>query len=212
MKKKGLIFDVDGTLWDSSLQVAESWDVVVKRRLGPSFSLTKKDMEGVMGLPMDELAAKLFPTLSEEERIAVAKECMAYENEYLHSHPGKLYPGLEETLAKLQKDGYFLAVLSNAQKGYVEALFASTGLGKYFSDHLAWGDNPVRKGENMLLIQKSNGLGECLYVGDTLMDEREAHYAKMKFVYCAYGFGIAEKPEAVINEPKELLKIAEDLL
>lgn len=210
--KKAIIFDVDGTLWDSSLQVAESWDEVVKKCLGPSFGLTKEDLSSVMGLPMDLLAAKLFPALNEGERISLARECMAYENEYLLSHPGKLYPRIEETLDKLAKKGYFLAVLSNAQKGYVEALFASTGIGKYFSDHLCWGDNPVRKGENMLLIKKGNSLDECLYVGDTLMDEKEAHYASMKFVHCAYGFGDTLSPEGIIKEPIELVDLVDKLL
>lgn len=34
--KKGIIFDVDGTLWDSSVQVAQSWQVAAEKLLnGP---------------------------------------------------------------------------------------------------------------------------------------------------------------------------------
>lgn len=210
--KKGIIFDVDGTLWDSSKQVAESWDLVVKKRLGPGFSLTKADLERVMGLPMDLLSAKLFPQMEEGERLLLAKECMVFENDYLLAHPGTLYGGIEEALSRLKEKGYFLAVLSNAQIGYIEALFASTGLGKYFSDHLSWGDHPARKGENMLLIKERNGLGDCLYVGDTAMDEEESRFAKMKFIYCAYGFGKAKAPDATVHSPSELPIMVESLI
>ena len=29
--KKGIIFDMDGTLWDSAAQVAESWNVASRK-------------------------------------------------------------------------------------------------------------------------------------------------------------------------------------
>ena len=40
--KKGIIFDMDGTLWDSAAQVAESWNVVLEKQL----KLCKKYKEG----------------------------------------------------------------------------------------------------------------------------------------------------------------------
>ena len=61
--KDGLIFDMDGTLWDSSENVALSWTEKI-RELGYDLpDITQKDIMGVMGLTMDRIADILFGSL-----------------------------------------------------------------------------------------------------------------------------------------------------
>ena len=54
--KKGIIFDMDGTLWDSAAEVAESWNETVKRAGYDRKPITVKDIQSVMGKTMDVIA------------------------------------------------------------------------------------------------------------------------------------------------------------
>ena len=56
-----LLFDLDGTLWDSAPAVAEAWNEVFQRE-DPSLPLlTVDDIHGVMGMTMKEISETLYP-------------------------------------------------------------------------------------------------------------------------------------------------------
>ena len=58
--KKGIIFDMDGTVWDSSENVAASWTVKVHEAGFTDKTVTREDIQSVMGKPMDVIADTLF--------------------------------------------------------------------------------------------------------------------------------------------------------
>ena len=66
--KKGILFDMDGTLWDSARQVAESWNLAAAESGYPDCHLTTEDIRSVMGKTMDKIAAQLFPFTKGQER------------------------------------------------------------------------------------------------------------------------------------------------
>ena len=102
--KKGIIFDMDGTLWDSAEQVAESWNVVLEKEYPEvSVRITKEDMYRVMGKTMDVIARILFPDLEEGERQKLLAQCGEEENEYLRIHGATLYPDIRRTMEQLKK-------------------------------------------------------------------------------------------------------------
>lgn len=199
-----LVFDVDGTLWDSARPVAESWSLITTERLG--FPVTESMMRSAMGLTMDEIAERLFPILEKKERSLVLKECEVQENAYLLDHPGTLYPEVEKTLAELKKR-HSLFIVSNSQKGYVEAFLASTRLDAYFSAHLCYGDNLLPKDGNISLILKSNGFLRGYYIGDTHKDELATEKTGSKFIHASYGFGTSERPYKSISKFADLLTL-----
>lgn len=211
MKSKGIIFDLDGTLWDSTIPVAKAWTLAGRKELGPDFLITPADMKAVMGLPMTAISAKFFPDLSFEERQKTAALCMAKENCYLLTHPGKPYPGLALALAKLHRD-YFLAIVSNCQQGYIEAFLDSLHLRSSFDDFVCWGDNHLLKGGNISLVIARDRLTKAFYIGDTQGDETETRIAKIPFVHAAYGFGSAAAPDASVDSIPELIKVAKRIL
>ena len=55
MDKKGIIFDMDGTLWDSAEGVAKSWTRIVNREYDKERVITVEDIHGVMGKTMDKI-------------------------------------------------------------------------------------------------------------------------------------------------------------
>ena len=78
--KRGIIFDMDGTLWDSAENVAKSWNVAIRRCGGTKKELTTQDIQGVMGKTMDVIANILFAEFPEEKRRLLLKECCQVES------------------------------------------------------------------------------------------------------------------------------------
>ena len=210
--KKGIIFDVDGTLWDSAKPVAESWTLMLERRY-PELAriITSDDMYRNMGKTMDAIGADLFPGLAPDKRDEVMDACMRYENEYLADHPGVTYPNMKETLAALSRE-YGLYIVSNCQEGYIEALMAACGIASYISDTECFGATGRPKGDNIRLVMERNGLEKCLYVGDTAMDQEAAGKAGIPFVFASYGFGQASGADAVIGSLVELPQAVKEIL
>ena len=210
--KKGIIFDVDGTLWDSAKPVAESWTLMLERRY-PELAriITSDDMYRNMGKTKDAIGADLFPGLAPDKRDEVMDACMRYENEYLADHPGVTYPNMKETLAALSRE-YGLYIVSNCQEGYIEALMAACGIASYISDTECFGATGRPKGDNIRLVMERNGLEKCLYVGDTAMDQEAAGKAGIPFVFASYGFGQASGADAVIGSLAELPRAVKEIL
>ena len=208
--KRGIVFDLDGTLWDSSKEVVASWNEVLKNYQNGRYLITLEGMQGAMGLPMLDLGKKLWPSMDEKEILPLLKECMEKENEYLLSHPGKLYPHVKETLEKLHSL-YPLYIVSNAQKGYIEAFLKGTDLSCYFDDYLCWGDTLSPKEITMKKLQERNRLDECIYVGDTLGDEISSRKASFFFIHAGYGFGKAKNPDKEMEDFSSLPLLVQEI-
>ena len=199
-----LMFDLDGTLWDSAQEAAEAWNEVF-RKTDPALPLlTADDNRRVMGMTMKEISETLQPMMKAEIRERVFQECYRYEVQYLYTHPGELYPQLRETLDKLRGMGYEMAIVSNCQRGYVEAFLHSSGMGDLFLDYEEWERTGLTKGENIRLVMERNGYGKGLYVGDTRKDQEAAQAAGIPFIHASYGFGTAEEPDGVITALADL--------
>ena len=210
--KKGIIFDLDGTLWDACAKIAESWNICVKEKMPDlEVELTEEDLRGACGLTMTAIGDKLFPMVDEQERGDLTQACCDYEVEYLHTRGGQVYEGLEQTLERLKED-YSLYIVSNCQDGYIECFLDWSGLGDYFADTECFGRTGQEKDRNIVLLKERNGLDRAFYVGDTATDRASAAAANLPFVHAAYGFGTAKNADAVISDISQLPGAAAKLL
>lgn len=209
--KKGIIFDLDGTLWDSSEQVVKSWNEILRRRPETDIQITLEDMHGYMGKTMKKIAELMMPELPAEVREDILHQCERYENDYLRGCGGVLFPGLEEALAELSRN-YGLYIVSNCQMGYIEVFLEYHKLGKYFTDHECNGGTGMEKGDNIRLIIERNGLEKAVYIGDTQGDCDASDYAGVPFIHAAYGFGTINREVPSIASPADISKIAAEYL
>ena len=199
----GIIFDMDGTLWDSAENVAKSWSTVTINYPGIEKEVTQEDVQSVMGLTMDNIAAQLFPQLTKEKQLDALEKCCEVENEYLRIHGGILYDGTEDVFKALMKK-YRLFIVSNCQAGYIEAFLDHYGLWKYIEDIECYGNNKKPKGENIRLVCERNGLEKAVYVGDIQGDYNSSVQAGTGFIHAAYGFGKIDADVPAIKSINEL--------
>lgn len=205
----GIIFDVDGTIWDSTPVVEKAWNTALMER-GYTERVTAEQLKGLFGLPMLDIIAAIIPYASQEEMESFLEVCSRYEFEFLENESGIVYEGLEEMLQALSKD-FKLAVVSNCQAGYIELMYARTGFGQYFSGHLCPDDTGVLKADNIKLMAQQLGMENPVYVGDIGKDEIASREAGVKFIHASYGFGEAEAPDGIIEKPLDLIDVVKKI-
>lgn len=206
---KALIFDLDGTLWDATEELCLVWNEIF-RALGIGRTLTRDDLKGIMGKTIEETADMLFPNQKREYGLRVLSQCAESHIRYLEDHGANLYEGVEEVLKELSAE-YSLYIVSNCPSGYIEAFLKAHHMAAYFNDYEMSGRTGKPKGENIRLIIERNRIRKSAYIGDTRSDESAARNANIPFIHAAYGFGTAEKPDAVIHSFKELSEVTNTL-
>ena len=203
MDSDGILFDLDGTLWDSVDEIVLTWNSVIVKYPEYGTPICRRDMEGLMGLQMDDIAARLFPNVDKERQLRLTQECVTAENKYLYVHGAKLYPNVRETLAQLRRR-HRLFIVSNCQNGYIEAFLHANGLEPLFDGFLCYGATGRGKADNIRQVIASYGIQSPVYVGDTQTDCQASAAAGVPFVFAAYGFGQAEQYAARIERFKDL--------
>ena len=183
-----IIFDVDGTLWDSRESVAAAWNHALRRNSDLDITLEPESLGKLFGKTMTEIADALFPCMEPAARMALLEKCYEYENLYLEDHPGILYEGVRETIQALALE-YPLYIVSNCQCGYIEVLLKTTGLSSCIRDHLCFGETLTPKSETIRKLAERNRLKAPVYVGDTQGDADSCAAAGIPFIFASYGLG-----------------------
>lgn len=204
--KKGIIFDMDGTLWDSAAGVAESWNEAILAYGYERKPLTAGDIQSVMGKTMEDIADILFPELKVMQRKELLDLCCRLENDYLRRHGGVLYPDIRKTMENL-KENYHLYIVSNCQTGYIEAFLDYYKFHDLIEDIECYGNNDKPKGENIALLYQRNNLQDAVYVGDIQGDYDASMSAGVRFIHAGYGFGKVEADVPEIQKFSELIEV-----
>lgn len=210
MSKNGIIFDLDGTLWDSCVAILPSWQKVMNAHGVKRPPLTEEEMGTYMGKTVAEIAKLMLPELSLEEGVAIIMEGCDEECDELRRNGASLYEDILETLYELSKD-YSLYIVSNSQDGYVQTFVDHYKLHDIIRDFEMAGRTGKCKGDNIRLVIERNHLDNAVYVGDTAMDKEASEKANVPFVFASYGFGKVDNPAYTLTKPKDLINIAKEI-
>ena len=207
MEFESLIFDIDGTLWDSRALVAEGYNIQLRKEGLDHLCTDAETLKSLFGKVMNEIGDALFSSIPVPERYELMDRCMKTENEYLYSNPCRIgYPKVKETLEKLAEK-HRLFIVSNSQQGYPELCMEKLGIADLFSGHLCFGDTGTCKGESIKTLMRKHRITSACYIGDTLGDQESADLAGIPFVFCAYGFGNPEHYWKKIDKFEDLLNL-----
>ncbi len=204
---ENIIFDVDGTLWDSTEVVAQAWNKAIAEVGGTKAVVNAAILKREFGKTMKVIADNLFPDADEATKALLMKKCCAYEHEALEENEETLlYPAVVETIKELAQR-HRLFIVSNCQTGYIELFMKKAGVEAYIEDWECFGDTGKVKGENIRLLMERNKLAGAVYVGDTQGDYEATQLARIPFIFTQYGFGSVENPAQAIECFEELLPL-----
>jgi len=188
-----LIFDLDGTLWDSSLACAEGWTQGVRQFNPQSKAFSADDLGSIMGLTFDKAVEKLIPDSKPEDRKKMGEVCFEKEMEQIRKMGAAFYEGVGEGIYELSKE-YPLFIVSNCLEEYLHLFYELSGLKKYFKDAECFGKTGKPKAENIRIVIERNQLKSPAYIGDTSGDQRAATQAGAQYYHMNYGFGTPSAP------------------
>lgn len=108
----GVIFDLDGTIWNISSICASAWNQAINIANIQRTPITEDDISRVSGLPFIDCVKNIFTELAEESIYKISLLIEDYEKQEIKTRGGTLYKGVSEYLDTLS--GQFpLFIVSN---------------------------------------------------------------------------------------------------
>jgi len=182
-----ILFDLDGTLIDSTEAILESFDVAFKTFNNPTPS--DEEIKSLIGLPLDVMFVKLG--VSEEKKWDYVD---AYKKHYrkISTKKTKLLPYAKEAIIKASKIAR-LGIVTTKTSRYSAELLEHFKVLKYFEVLIGREDvkNPKPHSEPILAaLKKMNAKDEKVYmIGDTCLDCMSAKEAKIHSIGVCGGYG-----------------------
>jgi phosphoglycolate phosphatase len=197
------IFDLDGTLIDSKLDLAHAVNAALEHLGLPRLTLERIASYVGNGAPI-LMRRAIGPEASEEEVARGLTYFMQYYRDHMLDYT-TLYPGVRETLDLLRGRGAQMAVLTNKPVGLSKAIVAGLGLDGHFFQ--VYGGNsfeqkkPHPVGIEILMSEAGATPGKTMMVGDSSVDVQTARNAGIQSCGVTYGF----QPETLAATPPDFL-------
>jgi phosphoglycolate phosphatase len=199
VRPDALIFDLDGTLWDTCETCAVAWNGELARLGIPYRAMTAADVRAVTGRPHLDGIRAAFPDLDEPDVLRLAEATAIADVAAIARDGGALHRGVAEHVPRLASR-VPLFIVSNCQRGYVETFLDTTGLRPHFSDWECWGNTGDGKAANLAAVVARNALRVPLFVGDTEGDREAAETNGIRFVHVGWGFGTVARADHRIDD------------
>ena len=206
---ESIIFDVDGTLWDSRALLADAYNAQLQAEGITGLHVTAELLKPLFGKTMTLLADGLFGGhVPAPERYALMDRCIERMDSHMEAFAGPHmgYPDLRATMEQLKKN-HRLFIVSNGQKGYPQMAAKKLGLADLMDGYLSFGDTGTSKGQTILRLMKEQNIQSAVYIGDTQGDLEACQEAGIPFIWTTYGFGQPESCYAKVDSFAELVEV-----
>lgn len=217
MKKKYVLFDLDGTLTDSREGIVNSIEYMLRH-----YQIAVKDrseLQPWLGPPLKESLMKYFGFAEDKalEGVAVYREYFDRQGIF----ENRVYPGVEDMLRCLKEQGYQLFVATSKPETAAVRVLEHFGLAEYF-DYIGGAtldDSRVRKGDVVRYVLETCGVEEktqALMVGDREHDVQGAKENSLETAGVLYGYGSYEElteagADYLVESPEGLVKLLKEL-
>lgn len=212
MKFNLVLFDLDGTLMDTSAGIIYSYKTTLEHYNYSYSHIT--DFHSLIGGSIPENLNKIFHVKAEDIRPMVEFYRAIYEKEGMYQ--GIVYDGMKTVLVKLQETGSKLGVATLKREDFAVSMMKYFNLDQFF-DCICGMDTEDTK-------TKSDIINECLgkfdiscrdtvMIGDTTGDEEAAFQCGVEFIPVIYGFGFREiitfsRPVVgIANVPEDIITL-----
>lgn len=214
MQIKGVLFDLDGTLVNTSELIIKTFEQTIMTHLGKNPS--QDEITRYFGLPLKECLRKF-----DEEK---ADDMMAFYREYNTKHHDLLikpFPRISEALSMLEADGVKMAVVTSKKLPMAERGLACFDLGKFFSGIIGFDECSKHKPDPEPMLKGADLLGlapeQCICVGDSPYDLQSGRTAgcmtaAVKWTYFNWEQMLAlASPDFILQTLPDLVGIVKNL-
>ncbi len=198
-----IVFDLDGTLIDSKVDLANAVNAT-RRDLGLE-PLPEALVFSYVGNGAPVLIRKALGDGYPEEQYAMSLQFFLQNyREHMLDHT-RLYPGAREALDRMRETGLKMAVLTNKPVRFSRDLLRGLGVAEYFA--VVYGGNsfetkkPHREGLDKIIEELGARAETTLVVGDSAVDVRTARNAGALACGVTWGF----QPETLAEETPDFL-------
>jgi phosphoglycolate phosphatase len=188
-----LLFDLDGTLVDSSSQISNASNLAREK-----FNLPKASDEFLfaqIGLPAEALFSDLQISQEFQSQLVVEFREQLYRSISLQNH---LYPSVESVLRAFKNAGFFLAIATSKPTYLADSVVRHSPLGNLIDSTLGTGVLPPKPDPSILLkVVEGKSLSKVIMFGDRIEDIQAAKLANF------HAIGIAQtvySKQALLDE------------
>lgn len=210
-KFKGLLFDLDGTLLDTTELIVESFKHAFRHHYQREVDIA--DVHAFFGKPLRDAMEYLGPEKVDELITTYREHNLAH-----HDNLARVFLNVPETIQTLYNEGIAMAIVTSKTASTALRGLRLFGLDKYFPVIIGFEQCSKHKPnpEPVLLALENLGLEaeECLMVGDSPFDILSAKRAgvktaAVKWTYVPWNCLMAEEPDYTLDTMKDLLHICE---
>ena len=201
-KKKLIIFDLDGVLFDSKKNMKRSW-LAVKKKYNLKIPFSKYFL--YLGLPFEEICNNLKIQNQDINKIKMTYNSVSSKERNIV----KTYPGVKKTL-NILRDKYKLAIVTSKNFKRAKELIKHNNLEikKIVTPNKKLKGKPRPDTIIKVINDFRFSASDSIYIGDTDFDYIACQKSKIDFIFANYGYGIRKKKyKYVINKFNDLLKL-----
>ncbi len=158
----GVIFDLDGTLWDASASATKAWNRALSKCGHSDHLVTIEELKAFTGIRIEIILEEKFAFMGKKGILEFLGVYRNMELEEMRKGGGALYPDVEivvKTLFRTKR----LFIVSNCLVGYIENFFHHSKLGPCFAGYESTGRTGRPKHENIRKVMNEHGVRMAVY-------------------------------------------------